>query len=76
MNCSRQILEVVGDSGAYQNIIIAILMIVSVQNSVILAGNPYIFAVAPYTNCPEPYVGVTLCTKYPCSLPFSQRAQY
>ena len=65
-----------GDSGTYQNIISVVILIIAMEASVIAEGNPYLFAVAPYTNCPEPHKGITLCTQYACSLPFSQRAQF
>ena len=72
----RDLLEEVGDSGVYQNILTVVILIIAVESSVIVEGNPYIFAVAPYTNCTEPHKGITLCTQYACSLPFNQRAQF
>ena len=69
-------MAVVGDNGLYQKITIIITIITALICSVIVQGGPYFFAVAPFTNCPPPNKGITLCTKYACSLPFSQRAEF
>jgi hypothetical protein len=39
-------------------------------------SSPYYFAVAPYTNCPEPHRDPTSCNQYVCSLPPSQRNRF
>ena len=66
----------VGTFGNYQKIIILIFFIVCLQTGLLVEGNPYLFAVAPYTNCPNPYIGITLCTNYACSKHPNQRAQF
>lgn len=71
-----RLIEAVGSRGKYQTLVIALAYLVSFQNGLISLGTPYYFAVAPYSNCPEPYAGVTKCTEYACSLPPEQRAQY
>ena len=32
------------------------------QNGFVSLATPYYFAVAPYTNCPPGYEGITQCT--------------
>ena len=69
-------MEVVGNRGVYQNILIFITLVICLETSALMQSIPYIFAIAPYTNCPPPHAGITLCTQYACSLPFSQRGQF
>ena len=64
-----KLIEAVGVSGNYQNLIIVFSFIICFLNGIISLGTPYYFAVAPYTNCPPPNTGITQCTTYACSLP-------
>jgi hypothetical protein len=71
-----KLMEVVGPSGKYQNIILAIFCVVVYSVGSLSLGGPYYFAVAPYANCPEPYSTASQCSNYVCSLPTDQRGQY
>lgn len=56
------LIRAVGAKGKYQSIIIILAYVLSFQNGFISLGNPYYFAVAPYSNCPQPHAGITQCT--------------
>lgn len=70
------LLSAVGTEGKYQNVIIGISCFLILQNAMILLSSNYNFAISPYTQCPSPHQGISLCTQYVCSLPPNQRAQY
>lgn len=75
-NIYHKLMEEVGINGRYQTFVIVLFCLVIFQNGMMILGSSYYFAVAPYTNCPKEYAGITLCTKYACSLPYHQRKQY
>jgi hypothetical protein len=50
-----RLMEVVGASGKYQNIILILFCVLVFEVGCLSLGNPYYFAVAPYANCPEAY---------------------
>lgn len=57
-----KLMEEVGVNGKYQTWFIILSSALFVQIGFIQLGIPYYFAVAPYSNCPQPYEGITLCT--------------
>lgn len=63
-------MEEVGINGPYQTWVIVLCSVLFFQIGLIQLGVPYYFAVAPYTNCPKEYEGITLCTEYACGLPY------
>ena len=71
-----KIIVEVGDNGRYQTSILILSIILILEIGIVLNGAFYTFAVAPYSQCPAPHTGISKCTKYVCSLPQSQRAQY
>jgi MFS family permease len=72
----NDLLPAVGNWGRYQAVVIIISSFLALQNGMIYITSGYNYAVAPYSQCPAPHQGVSLCTQYVCSLPYSQRAQY
>jgi hypothetical protein len=54
-----KLMEEVGVHGKYQTGIIVLCCVLLFQIGAIQLGIPYYFAVAPYSNCPEPYTGIT-----------------
>jgi hypothetical protein len=54
-----RLMEVVGTTGKYQNIVLLLFCVLVFVVGSLSLGNPYYFAVAPYTNCPEPYSTAT-----------------
>lgn len=68
-------MEAVGSYGKYQKIMIALFCVVSTQVGSMSLGNPYYFAIPPYTNCPSEYRDEE-CNNYVCSLPIELRSAY
>jgi hypothetical protein len=71
-----KLVRAVGTEGKYQTFLVIFAILVCIQNGIISLGTSYYFAVPSYTECPSPHQGISKCTKYACSLPLSQRAQY